>query len=202
MGNLFGRFWKMALLSKICCLYFWSKLCYFLFQHLVTLGSCMIPIFFVAKKVHCPIFFFHPFSCFSSRKFSDENLLRNIKNQFRLKFCAQMADVLPADLVVVYQVRSCTLKSLFFIFKWSKPRLFLFIFFLFACQILSTNLTINDKSIYGVLGSWTWGGRVVGTDESTELWRHPKVCYTNSEVDFVWLRLWPDVLIICSIFGH
>ena len=116
MGNLFGRFWKMALLSKICCLYFWSKLCYFLFQHLVTLGSCMIPIFFVAKKVHCPIFFFHPFSCFSSRKFSDENLLRNIKNQFRLKFCAQMADVLPADLVVVYQVRSCTLKKFVFYF--------------------------------------------------------------------------------------
>ena len=24
-----------------------------------------------------------------------------------------------------------------------------------------------------MLGTWTWGGRMVGADESTELWRHP-----------------------------
>ena len=30
-------------------------------------------------------------------------------------------------------------------------------------------MTINDKSIDGVLG----GGRMEGADESTELWRHP-----------------------------
>ena len=36
-------------------------------------------------------------------------------------------------------------------------------------------MAINDKSIDGVLGTQTWGGRrMVGTDESTELWRHPK----------------------------
>ena len=36
----------------------------------------------------------------------------------------------------------------------------------------STNLTINDKSIDGVLGSQTQGGRMEGADESTEQWRH------------------------------
>ena len=30
------------------------------------------------------------------------------------------------------------------------------------------------KSIDGVLGTRTQGSRMVGTDESTELWRHPK----------------------------
>ena len=36
-----------------------------------------------------------------------------------------------------------------------------------------TNLTINYKSIDGVLWTQTRGGRTVGADESTELWRHP-----------------------------
>ena len=31
------------------------------------------------------------------------------------------------------------------------------------------------KSIDGVLGTQTRGGRMVGTDKSTELWRHPKI---------------------------
>ena len=35
----------------------------------------------------------------------------------------------------------------------------------------STNLTINEKSVDGMLGSQTWGGRMEGVDESTELWR-------------------------------
>ena len=33
------------------------------------------------------------------------------------------------------------------------------------------NLTI--KSVDGMLGTQTRGGRLVGADESTELWRHP-----------------------------
>ena len=37
----------------------------------------------------------------------------------------------------------------------------------------SSNFTINDKSIDGVLGSRTRGGRMEGADGSTELWRHP-----------------------------
>ena len=35
-----------------------------------------------------------------------------------------------------------------------------------------TNLTINYKNIDGSLGTQTRGGRMVGKDESTELWRH------------------------------
>ena len=60
----------------------------------------------------------------------------------------------------------------FFLKKWAKPGLFLFISF-FSHDKYSTNLTINDKSIDGVLGTRTRGGRMVGADESTELWRHP-----------------------------
>ena len=32
----------------------------------------------------------------------------------------------------------------------------------------STNLTINDKSIDGVLGTQTWGGRMVGAYEMVD----------------------------------
>ena len=41
-----------------------------------------------------------------------------------------------------------------------------------------TNISLidyNDKSIDGVLGTQTRGGRMVGTDESTELWRNPQI---------------------------
>ena len=39
--------------------------------------------------------------------------------------------------------------------------------------------TINEKNIDGVLGTQTLGGGMVGTDESTELWRHPwKLIFT------------------------
>ena len=56
------------------------------------------------------------------------------------------------------------------------PPSFLFIFVLFShCkEKYSTNLTVNDKSVDGGLGSRTWGGRMESADESTELWRHPK----------------------------
>ena len=37
--------------------------------------------------------------------------------------------------------------------------------------------TRHDKSIDGMLGTQTWGGRMVGADESTELWRHPNDLY-------------------------
>ena len=48
-----------------------------------------------------------------------------------------------------------------------------FYLFLFFSHDNYTNTT-NDKSIDGVLGTWIWGGRMVGADESTELWRHPE----------------------------
>ena len=44
-------------------------------------------------------------------------------------------------------------------------RLFLF----FSQDKYSTNLTINDKNVEGVLGTQTQGGRMVGIDESTDL---------------------------------
>ena len=55
-----------------------------------------------------------------------------------------------------------------------RPILFIFVLFSHCKDKYSTNLTINDKSIDGVLGSRTQGGRMEGTDESTELWWHPK----------------------------
>ena len=55
--------------------------------------------------------------------------------------------------------------------RWAKRGLFLFISF-FSHDKYSTNLNINDKSIDYMLWIWTWGGRKVGVEESTELWRH------------------------------
>ena len=46
------------------------------------------------------------------------------------------------------------------------------LFSFFSHDKYSTN-TINEKSVDGVLGTRTRGGRMVGADESTELWRHP-----------------------------
>ena len=49
----------------------------------------------------------------------------------------------------------------------------LFVYFhSFHMTKYSTN-TINEKSVNGVLGTRTQGGKMVGADESTELWRHP-----------------------------
>ena len=51
----------------------------------------------------------------------------------------------------------------------------LFVYFpSFSHDTYSTNLTINDKSVDGVLGTRTRGSRMVGADKSTELCRrHP-----------------------------
>ena len=49
----------------------------------------------------------------------------------------------------------------------------------FSHDKYSTN-TINDKSVDGVLGTRTQCSRMVGADESTELWRHP-FCYLVME---------------------
>ena len=56
--------------------------------------------------------------------------------------------------------------------KGSNPASFC-LFSFFSNDKYSINLTINDKSIDGGLGIWTQGGRMVGADESTQLWRHP-----------------------------
>ena len=47
------------------------------------------------------------------------------------------------------------------------------LFLLFSHDKYSTN-TMNDKSIDVVIGTQTWGDRMAGADDSTELWRHPK----------------------------
>ena len=52
----------------------------------------------------------------------------------------------------------------------TRPLLFIFIF---SHDKYNTNLTINGKSVDDVLGTRTLGGRMVGADKSTELWRHP-----------------------------
>ena len=59
----------------------------------------------------------------------------------------------------------------------TRPLFGLFSFFSQRKDKYSTNFTINDKSIDGVLGSQTWGGMMEGADESTVLWRHPNFCY-------------------------
>ena len=59
-----------------------------------------------------------------------------------------------------------------YFYIWAKPGLFC-LFFFFSQDKYSTNLTISDKSIYGLLGTRTCGSRMAGADESTEVWRHP-----------------------------
>ena len=57
----------------------------------------------------------------------------------------------------------------------TRPLFGLFLFFSQCKDKYSTNFTINDKSIDGVLGSRTRGSMMEGADESTELWRHSKL---------------------------
>ena len=44
------------------------------------------------------------------------------------------------------------------------------LFSFFSPDKYSTNTNTNDKSVDVVLGTRTRGGRIVGADESTELW--------------------------------
>ena len=63
--------------------------------------------------------------------------------------------------------------------KWAKHGLFLFIFVLFTIQWLIYHKFDykRNKSLDGLLGIQTWGGRMVGADGSTELWQHPSSCF-------------------------
>ena len=49
----------------------------------------------------------------------------------------------------------------------------------------SINLTMIDKSVNGVLGTWTWGGRIEGPDESADL------CSYYTLVSPLWPLLFP-----------
>ena len=53
----------------------------------------------------------------------------------------------------------------------TRPLFVLFAFF--SYDKYSTN-TKNEKSIDGVVGTQTQGGRMVGAEKSTELWRHSR----------------------------
>ena len=64
-----------------------------------------------------------------------------------------------------------SLLNLFFFKNGPNPASFC-LFSFFSHDKYSTN-TINDKSIDGVLGTRTRGGRMAGANESTELWQHP-----------------------------
>ena len=77
--------------------------------------------------------------------------------------------------VIRVQLLDQAIQFKIFLKKWANPGLFLVYFHSFSQHKdkYSTNFTINDKSIDGVLGSWTRGGMMEGVDESTELWRHP-----------------------------
>ena len=75
------------------------------------------------------------------------------------------------------------------------------VFFVLSRHKYSTNLAINYKNIDGVLVTRTQGGRMVGVDESTGLWRHPNLIalrrnqYNNNTVrTSIWIRPGPDVI--------
>ena len=57
----------------------------------------------------------------------------------------------------------------------SQSRPFLCLFSSFLNDTIQIEI---DKSVDGVLGTQTQGGRMEGKDKSTELWRHP-VRYTS-----------------------
>ena len=70
----------------------------------------------------------------------------------------------------------CNILLLLFIIKNGPNPATFCLFSLFSHDKFSIN-TLNDKSIDGVLGTRTRGGRMGGTYESTELWRHPNILY-------------------------
>ena len=76
-------------------------------------------------------------------------------------------------------------------FKWANPGLFYVLFSFFSCY----NLNTNWKSIDGVLGIRTRGLRMVGADETTELWRPPK---STRSVDLRPASLFPSSCIITA----
>ena len=53
---------------------------------------------------------------------------------------------------------------------WPNPGPFLFIFVL---SLITISIIQIEKSVYGVIGIQTRGRRMVGADETTELWRPP-----------------------------
>ena len=89
----------------------------------------------------------------------------------------------PQPLPSLYVSLLANIVSFFKKMGQTRP-LFLFIFVLFSHHMekYSTNLTINEKSVDGMLGSRTRGGSLEGADESTELRRHPNIISLRTSI--------------------
>ena len=49
----------------------------------------------------------------------------------------------------------------------------------FRYFLITISITQIVKSVDGLLGIWTWGRRMIGTDETTELWQPVWTLYTS-----------------------
>ena len=72
----------------------------------------------------------------------------------------------------------------------------IFVYFHSFLILITISIIQIEKSIDGVLGIRSWGRRMVGKDETTELWRHPPKKYLNFATDFskgkMAYRVWFD----------
>ena len=71
------------------------------------------------------------------------------------------------------------------VFKWPMPAFFVY----FRPFLITISIIQIEKSVDGVFGIWTWGHRIQGPYETTELWRpsnHSKV-YSDMVVVVGWL---------------
>ena len=106
-----------------------------------------------------------------------------------------MGGVSRDHLLLAYLLSMEVLK--YFFFKNGPNPASFCLFAFFSQGKYSTNTTF-DKSIDTVLVTQTRGGRMVGTDESTELWWHPWVLkYLWSEI-FLNVRLWSTFSLLQS----
>ena len=60
-------------------------------------------------------------------------------------------------------------------------------------------MTIKDKGVDSVLETWTWGDKIVGAEESTELWRHPFGHSSNFSDIIVGARSWEDIIVVVVV---
>ena len=76
-------------------------------------------------------------------------------------------------------------KQLFLIYFLNGPNPTSFCLFLFFSHEKCSTKTIIEKSIDSMLGTQTQGGRMVSTDESTELWDHPYFLNISTHINYV-----------------
>ena len=87
-------------------------------------------------------------------------------------------------------------RTVFFLKKWANPGLF---FVYFRPFLITISIIQIEKSIDGVLMIQTRGRRMVGADETTELWRPLKrdivlfapTCSTMAFILWLAPQLWP-----------